>query len=224
MSTVGQVTALVPMRHHSERVPGKNYRQLAGRALYEYILDSLHAVSEVASIVVDTDSPLLQESIASQYPDVILIDRPEEIRGGDVPMNTVLMHDAQQVEAPYYLQTHSTNPFLRPQTIRGAIQIFFEAFPESDSLFGVTPLRTRLWGSDGKPINHDPQSLQRTQDLEPVFEENSCLYIFEREGFLQRGNRLGKNPRMFEIEPAEAWDIDDEWDFAVAEALMVRST
>jgi CMP-N-acetylneuraminic acid synthetase len=84
----------------------------------------------------------------------------------------------------------------------------------------VTRLQTRLWDGSGRPLNHDPQVLLRTQDLDPVFEENSCLYIFEGEPFQQRRNRLGRRPLMYEIDSQEAWDIDDEWDFTVAEALL----
>ena len=69
-------------------------------------------------------------------------------------------------------------------------------------------------------MNHDPQELLRTQDLPPVFEENSCLYIFAGQRFLQTGNRLGKTPQLFEMDRFEAVDIDEEFDFKVADALL----
>ena len=53
--------ALVPMRHHSQRVPGKNYRPLAGKPLYQHIITSLLAVPEISTVIVDTDSePVMQ--------------------------------------------------------------------------------------------------------------------------------------------------------------------
>ena len=215
-----RLVALVPMRHHSERVPGKNYRLLAGRPLYEYVLESLSLCPEFEAIVVNTDSPEIRDGIAAKFPQVIVLERPEYLRADSLPINEVVAYDLTQVSASFYLQTHSTNPLLRPETIRAAIAAFFQAYPEKDSLFGVTRLQTRLWNREGKPLNHDPQTLLRTQDLEPVFEENSCLYIFEREHFEQRHNRLGQRPLMYEIDSQEAWDIDEEWDFKVAEALL----
>jgi CMP-N-acetylneuraminic acid synthetase len=134
-------------------------------------------------------------------------------------MNEILMHDTGVIESAYYLQTHSTNPLLRAETIKGAIQRFFKSMPEYDSLFGVTRLQTRLWDQRGRPINHDPQVLLRTQDLPPVYEENSCIYIFSRQTLLARRNRLGERPLMFEIPAIEAWDIDEELDFTVADVL-----
>ncbi len=218
-----KLVALVPMRHQSARVPGKNYRPLAGHPLYEHILHSLSACSELDEIVVDTDSPTVREGILQNYPEVTVLERPNHLREETLPINDVLLHDVTEVPAQFYLQTHSTNPLLKPQTIQSAIAAFFEAYPEHDSLFSVTRLQTRLWDAVGRPINHDPQVLIRTQELDPMFEENTCLYIFEREGFLKRHNRVGENPLMYEIDPEDAWDVDEEWDFAVAEALISRS-
>ena len=214
-----QVVALVPMRHESERVPNKNFRPLAGKPLYAHILETLQTCAQVDRIVVDTDSPTIRKGIETDFPDILLLERPERLRGSDVQMNEVLLHDVSQVPAQFYLQTHSTNPLLKAATISRALERFFAAYPENNSLFSVTRLQARLWSAGTEPINHDPAELIRTQDLAPVFLENSCLYIFERESFLKRENRIGDNPLRFEIEADEAIDIDRESDFAVVECL-----
>ena len=87
-------------------------------------------------------------------------------------------------------------------------------------MFGVTSVQTRLWDELGRAINHNPAILLQTQDLPPVYEENSCLYIFQRQTLLERRNRLGERPIMFEIDKNEAWDIDEELDFQIVEFLM----
>ena len=216
----GGVVALLPMRHHSERVPGKNYRPLAGRPLYEHILDTLLATPGIDQVAIDTDSYVIRQGIARAYPQVRLIERPAHLCGGEVPMSEILLYDVEQVPHPFYLQTHSTNPLLRTETIGQAIATFLSGFPERDSLFSVTRVQKRFWSADGKPVNHDPDVLLRTQDLPPIFEENSCLYLFERESFRARGNRLGRRPILFEIDRQEAWDIDDEVDFRLVELMM----
>ena len=215
-----KLVAIVPMRHESERVPGKNYRPLAGRPLYSHILETLQSCPDVQQIVVDTDSPVIREGVQEAFPAVVLLERPDHLRDGQVAMNEVLIHDVGQVEAHFYLQTHSTNPLLRPETVSRAINRFFEAYPGHDSLFSVTRLRQRLWDAQAEPVNHDPRVLHRTQDLTPVFVENSCLYLFEHQGFLRRRNRIGELPILFEIEGDEAWDIDEEIDFMLAECLL----
>lgn len=212
------------MRHHSQRVPGKNYRNLAGKPLFHHILETLSSVPEIDRIAVDTDSEIVMDGLRSYFPDVMIISRPEHLRPDGVPMNHVLEHDTTQVQADFYLQTHSTNPLLRPHTISRAIQAFLEHFPAYDSLFSVTRLQTRLYDESGNAVNHDPTVLIQTQDLPPVYEENSCLYLFTRENLLARHHRIGTHPYMFEVESPEAWDIDDELDFEICEFLMQRKT
>jgi CMP-N-acetylneuraminic acid synthetase len=222
MTVFKRIVALVPMRHYSVRVPGKNYRLLAGKPLFHHIIQALLACPEISRVAVDTDSPVVAESLAQDFPQVQVIDRPEYLRADTIPMNEILLHDTTQIPADLYLQTHSTNPLLRPQTISKAIQTLAEKFPTFDSLFSVTRLQTRLWDATGKAINHNPDILLRTQDLPPVFEENSCFYLFQRATLEARGNRLGYRPMMFEIDPAEAWDIDEELDFAIVDFLLAR--
>ena len=215
-----KIVALVPMRHHSVRVPEKNYRKLAGKPLFHHILTTLAAVPELDSILVDTDSPVIMEGLSNHFPDVRPISRPDHLRGDSVPMNEVLIHDTGEVDADFYLQTHSTNPLLRPETISKAIQALIDTIPEYDSLFGVTRIQTRLWDQLGRPVNHNPAVLLRTQDLPPIYEENSCIYIFTRSTLVERRNRLGDRPLMFEVPRVEAWDIDEELDFTVADTLF----
>ena len=68
-------------------------------------------------------------------------------------------------------------------------------------------------------LNHDSSLLLRTQDLEPLFEENSCMYIFSQESLKKQKNRIGAKPMMYETDKLESQDIDTEQDFKLAEAL-----
>jgi len=220
MTDQPRIVALVPMRHHSVRVPGKNYRLIAGKPLYQHILETLLACPEITTVVVDTDSPVIVEGVRASFPAVQLLERPAHLRADTVPMNEILMHDTANFPADFYLQTHSTNPLLRPQTISRAIQTLLAQHPAYDSLFGVTRLQTRLWDGLARPINHNPNILLRTQDLPPVYEENSCLYLFTRQTLEMRRTRIGDRPWLFEIDPLEARDIDEEHDFILADILL----
>ena len=215
-----KIVALVPMRHHSQRVKGKNYRTLAGRPLYHHILSTLELCPEIAVIVVDTDSQVVMDGINEDFPQVQILIRPEHLRAEETPMNDVLLHDTEQIEADFYLQTHSTSPLLSAKTISSAIRTMKQNYPSYDSLFSVTRRQTRYWDELGRAINHNPAILLQTQDLPPVYEENSCLYIFTRETLELQRNRIGLRPLMFEIDTAEAWDIDEEIDFKIVDLLM----
>ncbi len=215
-----KIVAIVPMRHNSERVKGKNYRIFGEKPLYQHIVQTLLACVHVQEVVIDTDSPLIMEQSQAQFGEhVRLLERPEHLRDGNTPMNDVLLNTITHFEADFYLQTHSTNPLLKPSTIDNALGAFLKQYPAYDSLFGVTRLQVRLWDELARAINHNPNILLRTQDLPPIYAENSTLYVFTREQLLTRHNRIGNRPMMHEIDPLEAWDIDGETDFQIAETI-----
>jgi CMP-N-acetylneuraminic acid synthetase len=134
-------------------------------------------------------------------------------------MTEVLRYDDSQIGADVYVQTHSTNPFLKPATIERALAEWQTPGHHYDSLFSVQKLQGRLWDSTVRPVNHNPWLLLRTQDLPPLYLENSNLYIFTAELLRTTRRRIGDRPRLFEMEPLEAIDIDDEQTFQLAEAL-----
>lgn len=220
--TKPRIVALVPMRHNSERVPQKNFREFNGKPLFYWILNTLSKCPSVDAIYVDTNSPTIKENAPAVSKKVAIIDRPAHLCAGETPMNEILLHDVSLIDADYYLQTHVTNPLLKAETIERAIQTFLDS-GEHDSLFAVTRLQTRLWNEQGAPVNHNLEILLRTQDLPPIFEENSNLYIFTKETLRARKNRIGTRPLMFEIPWHEACDIDEEIDFRVAEFLATQA-
>jgi CMP-N-acetylneuraminic acid synthetase len=208
------------MKGNSERVPNKNLRPFCGKPLCHWTILNLQNSHYVKDIVVNTDSREIAETIRQNFDRVKIIDRPNEIRGDFVSMNTIIAYDLSQLPGEHFLQTHSTNPLLSTDTIDKAIELYFHNLGTYDSLFAVTRHNARFYWNDGRPINHDPQEMLRTQDLPPILEENSNLYIFSKESFKQSGNRrIGMRPYMFEINKLEAIDIDEEDDFLLAELL-----
>lgn len=218
-----RTVAVVPMRHNSERVQGKNYRPLAGIPLYHHVVRTLASVPEIDLIVVDTDSDVITNDCAENFPKVRVLLRPEHLRDGTIAMNDVLLNTLDQVDADVVLQTHSTNPFLKADTVSAALKLFMTPDREFDSIFSVTRLQARLWDAHNRPVNHDPSVLLRTQDLAPLFIENSCFFIFTPELLRERGSRIGAHPLMVEMTHLEAVDIDTEEDFSLAAAIAERS-
>lgn len=224
MSSKHRLVALMPMRHSSERVPGKNFRPFGdGRPLYDHMVEVMLACPQIDKIVIDTDSDLIKEQCAEKFPQVIILDRPKHLLGGMTPMNDVLLHDVSEVESEFYLQTHSTNPLLTKETMHSAVDTFFDQYPIYDSLFSVTRMQTRLWDSLARAVNHNPNILLRTQDLPSIYEENSCIYIFPGASLRERHSRIGNRPYMFEIDRLEAQDIDEEIDFRIADLIFKQT-
>ena len=213
--------ALMPMKGHSERVPSKNVRLIAGKPLCCWMLDMLAAVAKITRIVVDTDSEEIADLIGGK-PKVEVVVRPEALRGDLVSMNRIIAHDISLMgQYDHFVQTHATNPLLRAETLETAIHRY-ESHP-CDSLFSVTRHQARFYRDDGTPVNHNPDMLIRTQDLSPLYEENSNFYLFGRESFSSTNARIGRHPLFCEVPPLEAVDIDDYDDWVLAELLLENS-
>lgn len=212
------------MKGHSARVPGKNFRSFAGKPLVRWILDTLLEIPEIELVAINTDARAILEDLGiGRLPRVLIRDRRQEICGDMVSMNRVIEDDLAAIDSDVYLMTHTTNPLLEAATIREAVSALDTARAEgrADSLFTVNRFQTRFYDAAGRPLNHDPNNLVRTQDLEPWYEENSNLYLFTKESFSRTNARIGRQPLMFATPPAESLDIDDMAGWDMAEALAV---
>ena len=217
-----RIVALLPMKANSERVIGKNFREFNGKPLFRWILDTLLAIDDIDQIVINTDARLILAQHGLVDGERILIrDRKPAICGDTVSMNLVLADDVVNVPADIYLMTHTTNPLLTGASVQGALDLYRKSLADgsADSVFTVNKFQTRFYRADGSAINHDPDNLLRTQDLEPWYEENSNLYIFSAPSFASTRARIGRKPKMYEMGRTEAVDIDDHESWQMAEAM-----
>ncbi|WP_286755076.1 acylneuraminate cytidylyltransferase family protein [Roseivirga sp. UBA838] len=217
-------TALLPMKAHSERIKGKNFKLFKGKPLFEWTLENLITLEAIDLVIINTDSVELlnRKYEILNHPKVLLRERRDEIRGDFVSMNKVLSDDIEAVDSEFYLMTHTTNPLIKESTFNNAIDTFIRLQREGkyDSLFSVNRFQSRFFNSKLEPLNHDPNVLIRTQDLPVLYEENSCLYIFSKESFLTTGSRIGERPFLYETPRLESVDIDDQDTWVLAESIM----
>lgn len=216
------------MKAHSARVTSKNFRMIAGKPLFRWILDTMLATPEIDRIVINTDARDILSANGLNDGDgggkVMIRDRKPEICGDFVSMNLVLADDIANVPSDHYLMTHTTNPLLQTATIQAMIGDYVKAETAgtADSLFSVNRMHTRFYTAEGAPINHDPDNLIRTQDLPPYMEENSVCYLFTPESFASTGARIGKKPLLFATPRLQSVDIDEPADWFMAESLLMR--
>ncbi len=224
MTVTDKIVALLPMKANSERVVGKNFRHFNGKPLFRWILDTLLAVEQIDRVIINTDARhILADNGLVDGPRILIRDRKPEICGDFVSMNLVLADDVANIEADTYLMTHTTNPLLSVGSVRGALATYQQgvAAGTCDSVFTVNQFNTRFYRADASAINHDPDNLIRTQDLEPWFEENSNLYAFSRASFARTHARIGKKPAMYTMGRTESVDIDDQESWHMAEAMSM---
>lgn len=214
------VSALVPMKGHSERVPLKNTRMLGNAPLFYHILRSLIQAKRIYEILVDTDSEKIKSLIQKDFPEVIVIDRPAALIGDKIPMTAIVENDCGFVKTKHFLQTHATSPFIKPETVDAAIDAYFKGLDSGfDSVMAVNKFQSRFYDQNKKPINHDPGVMFPSQDTPAIYEDCSSFYISSVERMLKSKKRVGDNPVFFEVSRLESADIDTEEDFVLCEAI-----
>lgn len=214
-----KVVFLIPMKGNSERVKNKNLKIFNGKPLYHWILNSILKSKYLNFIIINTDSIKIKEDLKNNFDlnKIKILDRPNELCGDLVSMNKIINYDINSTKCSDFFQTHSTNPLLKTSTIDKSIDLYFKNKYKYDSLFSVSEFQSRFYFSNSNPINHDPSNLVRTQDLTPIFEENSCIYIFSKDSFKKAENkRIGLKPFLYKTSVVESIDIDTKEDFELA--------
>lgn len=221
---------IIPIKHISERVPGKNYRDFNGRPLFTIILETILGSKLIDKIIIDTNSPIVKDIIKKDFSNTIIeiYDRPEHLHCGKTPVNVLLENliSSLNLEFDYFIQTHATNPLLSTKTFDDAIKTFLTKEKDGyDSLFSVKKWQTRLYSlnnNDINAINHNLNELLPTQELEPLYEENSCIYVFKKKILFDRHHRIGYKPYIYIMNDIESTDIDTEDNFILAKSLHLN--
>lgn len=219
---VSPVTAVVPCRAGSERVKSKNTRPFAGfeHGLLELKLKQLTAVEQLEEIIVSTNDPVVAEFSgkfsAAQDPRVTVIERPDKLGRSSTPMSEFIQYLGGLREKGTMLMTHVTHPFMNSGIFAELIQAWTRAAAQGhDSMLTVTKLHTFLWDAQGRPFNYDDseEKWPRSQDIDPLFEINHAAYLIPFRTVLAAGDRVGRNPFMYEMSGQAVMDIDWEDQF-----------
>lgn len=206
----------VPIKANSERVPGKNFRVLNGKKLYEHILEHIKQADVFDDVYVDSNS----EEILTYAREMgfIPIQRKEELARNTANGNDLLVYHAEQFpDYDYYFQLFATAPFLQSDTIRHCVETLMSS-EEYDSCFTALLHHGFFW-RDGAPVNYRPGVLPRSQDLHPVIEETTGLYGILKDSLLRYRCRIGRDPYIYEVSKLEAVDLNTEEDFKIAEVI-----
>ena len=221
-----KVTCFLPCRAGSERVRNKNTRQFAGveGGLLKIKLNQLVKCELIDLIVLSTDD---QEVIAvsNQFEDKIRIEiRPAELATSETKTDDLIRHVSTIISAPYILWTHVTSPFTDENLYTRAITDYFRVLKSgtNDSLMSVAPIRVHVWDKLGHPVNYNRREVKwpRSQQVEPLFEVNSAIFINSRGNYIKYEDRIGLKPYLFEMDQTESLDIDYEDDFLLAESIF----
>ena len=209
-----KTACFIPIKAHSERVPGKNLRILNGKPLYMYISENVKKANVFDDIYIDTNSMEI-----SEYAKNIgfkVIERKPALAQNTANGNDLLVyHFELYPNYDYYFQLFATAPYMQPATITACFDKLTSS-SEYDSCFPATENHSFYWLA-GNPVNYRPGILPRSQDMLPVIEETTGLYGITRESLAKYRCRIGRKPYIHIVSKFEAVDINTEEDWKVAE-------
>lgn len=213
-----KIVSFIPIKLNNQRLPGKNTMLLNGKALCDYIFNTICNVDTIdEKYIYCSDEAILPYIKPYEKKGLKLLKRDKKLDGFQVKGLEIIEKFVNDVDADIYVLTHVTQPFTKSESIKKALDKVISG--EYDSAFSAVLLQDYMW-KDGKPLNYDMKNIVRTQDLDPIYMETGAFFIFKKEVFTKLGQRIGNKPYIYQIDQLEAIDIDTMDDFEFAEAVV----
>jgi CMP-N-acetylneuraminic acid synthetase len=217
----------LPTRKGSQRVKSKNTRPFSNISggILELKLRQLMACKTLASIILSTndeDSIAIAKRIDPQQAFIRIVERPEQLCLDTTALTDLIAYVPEITEQEHIIWGHTTTPFVTGEDYDKGIELYFYKLKEGfDSLISVMPLQNFLLNANAQVFNYDSSANRwpRTQDLPVLYEVNHAMFITSRDIYIQKKNRIGIKPFMFEQDKIKSFDIDWEDDFKIAEAI-----
>ncbi|BDQ02886.1 cytidyltransferase [Ignavibacterium sp.] len=211
-----KVAAFLPAKGSSNRIPNKNTMLLDGEPLFLRSLKKLMSIPLIDEVYLDTESFEIIE-LASEVKCRIL-RRDVSLASNKTDGNMLFYNEVQNTDADICVQLLCTSPFIKPSTIEKGIKILLDN-QEYDSVVAIRKEKQYLW-KDGRPI-YNIHHIPNSTELEDTIIESMGLYIVRRDVALQLKRRIGDNPYLLEIDPAESIDVNWPEDFELANLIAI---
>ena len=210
--------AFVPLKLNNQRTPGKNTKKFDdGNALITVFLKTLVKSNKIDELYVFCSDESIQEFL---IPGVKFLKRPEWLDTQEATPQDIIGEFMKMIDADIYAVCHCTSPFVTVEHINECFDAVESG--EYDSSFTGERIQRLLWSNNNKPLNFNPEKVPRTQDLEPIYNEVSAAYVFEKEVFIKYKRRIGMKPHITEVIGIECVDIDYPEDFEIANAIYMN--
>lgn len=222
------VIAIIPARGGSKGIPRKNVKELDGKPLIAYIIETALDVEEIDRVIVSTDDEEIAE-VAKKYGAEVPFTRPEGLARDETPTLPVLQHTVEYLEEnenytpDVVVLLYATSPLLDAERVSEAIEMLKDGEFDFDSVLSVVEDRKHYWiETNGRYDRLYPKVLENRQLTKPLFKENGAIYVCKTDLLMEEGKITGGNVGLLVMEEDESIDIDEPLDFNVAEGLLLN--
>ncbi len=218
---------VIPARGGSKGIPLKNIYPVNGKPLLLYSLEMITQVQFEGDVAVSTDSEKIKQ-VARTVPGIEIVDRPAEISGDKAGTESALLHALEVMEArrgytyDAVVTLQATSPLRTPQMVRACMERYEADRDRYDALLTLTETRIDYWIKEGEGHYRRlyPNAPRRRQDREPIYIENSAVYITDKNALIETNSVLGHSVNGYVIPEREGVDINEPVDILLAEELL----
>ena len=207
-----KTVCIVPIKQHSTRVKGKNFKRINGKPLYLFLLEKLKYCN-FDEIYIDSDSKIIEKYAKKN--NYKFIKRVKSLAKNSANGNDLLNYHCSLIDSDLYFQLFVTAPLLSIKSINNCIKILKNK-KKYDSVFTIIKERSFYWFKD-KPLNYKLAVLPRSQELTPIIRETTGLYGIKKSVLKKKKCRIGYKPFKYLVERKEAIDLDNFMDFLLLE-------
>lgn len=217
-----EVSALIPVRSGSQRVPNKNEQSIGEYSLLESCIRRLQQADSVDRVIVGTDSESLAKIATDAGAEVVY--RDAECCDESVASANMMIADfVSKVHTDVVMWAHCTNPFVQTETYESAVKTFFEEQDNGyDSLVSVLKVQEHLWSPDKKPFNYDPYQERHplASELPTYYKQTGAFFVQEHTTMKRNKYFFANRPFLFTTTELESVDINTPYDLEMARALQ----
>lgn len=219
-----KINMIIPAKGTSERLLNKNLSKINDKTLVEIACERALSCKNINEVYLDTESDeIIYQTQHLQKNGLKIIKRHKSLANNEIGANDMMIYGLHSIsECDILLQSFSTSPMIKSQTIDSCIEKFILNYDKFDSFFTVCPIQEYFWNKED-PINFSSKKLPNSFELEKMFMETHGLYGIKTESLLENKTRVGKNSLKIEISKLESLDINDYEDLEIARRLFYVS-
>lgn len=219
-----KIIAFVPVRGGSKSIPLKNIKDLYGKPLVYWILNSLQN-SFVDQIIVSTDSEQIEKIVGEFGFSKVEIYKRSNLNASDTASTEsaileYLENNKKLERNNIFILAQATSPLTSVKDFENSLNEYIEK--GFDSMLSCVRNKRFFWNPDGTSKNYDYKKRPRRQDFSGELMENGAFYISRVGNILDSKNRLSGKIGIYEMPEYTSVEIDEENDWSIVESLMCK--
>ena len=192
-------------------------KKISGRFLLSYTLEKLNKILGLDEIYVYASSDSVKKYIE---PDIEYkyLTRPKYLDNAEVSIEEIINKFLEETDADIILLLHPTSPLLKVTSIQTCLNsVKIDGY---DSAFSAVKYKKLSWYKM-KPINYTlNEDIPKLQEIEPVYDEQSSLYVFNKTSFIENKHRVSGKVKINEIDQIEGLEVRNKIDFELLELII----